>query len=177
MRTLRSGRPTPTAMRPLLLAALTLTLAACDSVGDDWPFPGAEIDADAGAEVADAEALAALRAEWVADPPAGYWLRYETVCFCTPTVTDVRVIGGEIVEARINGEAPPEDPAFEAFTVLGLYDQAIVAYRDADAALARVRSGAPPLLVSLAIDRTGEIADDEVAYRVLAYAPLTVATD
>ncbi len=163
-------------MRTLLLAALALSLAACDSTGDDWPFAGSEVDAEAGMAVADAGALAELRAEWVASAPDGYWLRYETLCFCGPLVTDVRVIGGEIAEVRINGEAPSEDPAFEAFTVLGLYDQAILAYGGADSAFARVRPGAPPLLVSLSVDEVFEIADEEVTYRVTAYAPLDVSS-
>ncbi|WP_412062362.1 DUF6174 domain-containing protein [Rubrivirga sp. IMCC45206] len=162
---------------PLLAAALALTLAACDSTGDDWPFPGSEIDAAVGVEVADAAALADLRAEWVASRPDGYWLRYETICFCAPLVTDVRVIGGEIAEVRINGEAAPEDPGPRALTVLGLYDQAVQAYADADYALARVRPGTPPLLVSLSVDDVFEIADEEVSYRVVAYAPLEVAAN
>lgn len=164
-------------MRLLFLVPLLLSLSACDSAGEDWPFPGSEVDASAGSEVPDADALIALRAEWAAREPAGYWLRYETVCYCAPTVTDLRVVGGEIVEARVNGEAPPEDPAFEALTVLTLYDRAIQAYGDAAAASVRVRPGAPPLLVSLTIDPSTEIADDEVSYRVTAFAPLAVGTD
>ncbi|WP_412070321.1 DUF6174 domain-containing protein [Rubrivirga sp. IMCC43871] len=165
----------PLAGRTLVLAALALSLAACDSTDDDWPFPGAEVDAEAGVEVTDAAALAGLRAAWVADRPDGYWLRYEVVCFCAPTVVDVRVVGDQILETRLNGEvAPPERSLVVPLRVTDLYDQAIASLDEAAFTEVRVRPGAPPLLVSLSIDGAFEIADDEVTYRVTAYAPLEV---
>ena len=114
--------------------------------------------------MASAEALAAYRTSWIAGGVEQYRLRYEVVCFCPPTVVEVRVDGGRVVEADIDGVAS------DTLDVLGLYDVALAAYdAEADEVIVRVLPEGPALPVSITIDYDSRIADEEIGYRVLAF--------
>ena len=142
----------------LRLGALLLlgtALAACDGI--------ASVDPEAGVEVASVEELAAYRDAWVRSGVEDYRLRFEVLCYCTPTTVDVRVEGGAVVEVS------PDDVAGEPQTVLDLYDLALDAYPEAARVTVRVRPGPAPIPVSVSIDQSAVVADEEVTYVVRAF--------
>ena len=138
-----------------LAILLGASLAACDGV--------APVDPEAGVEVASAEELAAYRDAWVSSGVEDYRLRFDVLCFCTPTTVEVRVENGLVVEGA------PETPSGQPLTILDLYDAALDAYPEADRVTVRVRPGPVPIPVSVSIDQSEAIADEEVTYAVRAF--------
>ncbi|MGB3543069.1 DUF6174 domain-containing protein [Rubrivirga sp.] len=145
-------------------------LSACDTVGSDGPPSIATVDASLALEVDTADNLASFQAAWDTAGPEDYWLRYEVICFCAPQVVDVRVEGGQVLEAWQNGEPVLDHPiSLVVLTVNSLYTIAANGFLEADAVTVRVLEADAPLPVSVFLDYAFEIADEEIGYRILGF--------
>ena len=139
-----------TAALALLWSGFTLFVAGCDSF-DELPTVGA------GALVSPAE-LAAARADWDADGPADYRLRYVQSCFCEGGERTITVRDGVAV-----GESAP------GFTVDDLFDLAAAGFASDVPVVVRLSADAPRLPVFVEIGDPPGIADGAIRVEVTGF--------
>lgn len=119
------------------------------------------------------DSLARAEARWRAAGIAAYEMTYRVVCFCTPETTGpwtVRVEDGRVT--RVSGPTPGGQPIGGAKTVTALFDEIREARRanaDSIAVTYDPQDGHP---VTLRIDRSFQMADEEVGYEVSALTRL-----
>lgn len=154
-------------MRAFLILSV-LALSACDTLGDGPPSLDS-VDPAGGFVVASLAELRDFQDAWRNADLEDYRLRYEVVCFCTPRVVDLRVEDGSITEAWINGEPVPDDPASAILTIDALYRVAERGFQEADGVTVRVLEGAAPLPISVFVDPSELIADEEVGYIITGF--------
>ena len=121
----------------------------------------------------DADALSQAEARWRASGIAAYEMTYRVACFCTPETSGpwtVRVEDGRVT--RISGPTPGAQPPADPRTVAALFAEIREARRaraDSVAVTYDPTDGHP---VSLRIDRSFRMADEEVAYEVITFTRL-----
>lgn len=134
-----------------LLSGFTLLVAGCDSF-DGLPT------VEAGALVASPAELAAARADWDADGPADYRLRYVQSCFCEGGERTITVRDGVAV-----GESDP------GFTVDDLFDLAAAGFASDAPVVVRLSADAPRLPVFVEIGDPPGIADGAIRVEVTGF--------
>ncbi len=142
-------------MRSLRLLALLALVLPIGIVG---------CDSSTGA--ADA-ALSQAEARWTASGIAAYEMTYRVACFCTSETAGpwtVRVEDGRV--ARVSGPTPGAQPVGGAKTVAALFGEIREARRARAAAVTVTYDPTDGHPLSLFIDRSAQIADEEVGYDV-----------
>lgn len=119
------------------------------------------------------DSLAQAEARWRVSGISAYEMTYRVVCFCTPETTGpwtVRVEEGRVT--RMSGPAPGTQPPGGAKTVATLFKEIREAQRagaDSVAVTYDLRDGHP---VTVRIDRSFQMADEEVGYEISAFTRL-----
>ena len=157
--------PIPFSARLLLLAVLVAAGGCAQRLVDAPPADGQDAgDGDAR--------LAEARARWAASGPGAYRMTLHRSCFCPEDYRGpfaVTVRNGTVASVEMAGRSLPAD---RAVTVDALFDLLAEAYAE-DAELVRVTyDDALGYPTELYIDRSAQMADEEIGYTVSSLARL-----